>query len=108
MGRMHSTPLLSRTTDWWCPNCSAVDRTTEARPHTRMHQCHGKAGMLMPMVEKGVQAKVELVERGDYVGDELVRVDGNGRPWMAAVTTGEDGQDVAVFAPTAQGTGRAA
>lgn len=86
---------------WYCPNCPATDVTREAGPHTRFHPCPALAGLTAPMVEVGVRAKVEAVERDDYVGRELVQTDGNGRPVMAVVTTRDDGQDVAVYAPTA-------
>lgn len=70
---------------------------------TPMHPCHGLAGLMTPLVPKGTSCKVEAVERGDYIGRELVQTDGNGRPVMAAVITRDDGQDCTVFAPTAQG-----
>jgi hypothetical protein len=55
------------------------------------------------MVGVGVKAKVEAVVRDDYVGDEDVRFDGEGRPIMAVRTTRNDGDDLAVYAPTAHG-----
>jgi hypothetical protein len=58
----------------------------------------------VPFVAAGVKAKVEAVERGDYVRDEVVTTDDEGRPWMAAVTTRDDGQDCAVYAPMARGS----
>jgi hypothetical protein len=42
------------------------------------------------------------VEREDYVGKEIVRVDANGRPIMAVKTIRNDGEDCHVFAPTAR------
>jgi hypothetical protein len=57
-------------------------------------------------VAVGTKAKVEAVERGDYIGRELVQSDGNGRPVMAVVTTRDDGQDCAVLAPTATASAR--
>ena len=87
---------------WVCPNCPAVDVTREARPHTRFHVCPGLRGLAAPMVEAGVHCKVEAREREDYVGSEVVELDPErGRPVMAVVTTRDDGEDVAVFAPTA-------
>jgi hypothetical protein len=53
------------------------------------------------MVPAGTRCKVEAVEREDYVGRELVRVDGEGRPIMAVVTERDEGRDCAVFAPAA-------
>lgn len=59
------------------------------------------AGLTAPMVPEGVRCKVEAVEREDWVGRELVQVDGNGRPVMALVTTRDDGNDCTVYAPCA-------
>jgi hypothetical protein len=87
---------------WECPNCDHTDVTREAQPHTRFHNCPGLAGLSAPMVPAGTRCKVEAVERGDYVRGELVQTDGNGRPVMSVVTTRDDGNDVAVYAPTAQ------
>lgn len=53
------------------------------------------------MVEAGVKAKVEAVERGDYIGSDDVQVDNEGRPVMSVVTVRDDGQDCVVYAPTA-------
>lgn len=86
---------------WYCPNCPALDVTHEALPHTRFHTCAGLKGLTAPMVPVGTRCKVEAVEREDYVGREVVQTDGDGRPVMAVVTTRDDGNDVAVLAPTA-------
>jgi hypothetical protein len=66
-----------------------------------MHPCPKIAGLMTPLLKEGVRAKIEVVERPDYVGGELVQVDGNGRPIMSVVTTRDDGQDCTVFAPVA-------
>ena len=87
---------------WECPNCSSVARTVDAK--IPMHPCRGLAGLMVPLVPKGTDCKVEAVERGDYVGQESVQIDVNGRPMMAVVTTRDDGQDCTVYAPTARGT----
>ena len=58
------------------------------------------------MVPAGTRCKVEAVEREDYVGKERVQTDANGRPVMSVVTVRDDGQDVAVLAPTASGQSR--
>lgn len=89
--------------DWYCPNCDAVDVTHDPRPHTRYHTCPGLRMLSAPMLRRGVQGKVELREREDYVGDEIVTRDPErGRPVMSIVTTRDDGQDTAVFAPAAR------
>jgi hypothetical protein len=89
---------------WHCQNCSSAARTVDAKvPH---HPCPKLAGLMVPLVRRGESAKVEVVERQDYIGSELVQVDGHGRPVMAVVVTRDDGQDCTVFAPTAQGSVR--
>lgn len=84
---------------WRCPNCTAAAVTHGEG--TRFHPCPGLAGLLAPMVLDGVRARVRAVVREDYVGAEDVRYDGEGRPVTAVVTEREDGQDCAVYAPTA-------
>lgn len=101
-----NVPLLATTRRWYCPNCSATDVTREARPHSRFHTCPGLRGLSAPMIEVGTKAKVELREREDYVGSEEVQLDPERRrPVMSIVTTRDNGQDVAVFAPTATAKG---
>jgi hypothetical protein len=93
--------LAAPVRHWVCPNCTHQHVTREARPHTPFHPCRGLRGLTAPMVEAGTKAKVEAVEREDYVGDERVTTDAEGRPVMSVVTTRDDGQDCAVFAPMA-------
>jgi len=89
---------------WFCPNCAAEHITHESKPHTPFHACAGLYGLSAPFIAAGTKAKVEAVERGDYVGDEAVTTDGEGRPVMSVITTRDDGQDCAVFAPVARGS----
>jgi hypothetical protein len=93
---------------WECPSCGLQDVTpapAAGQAHSRMHACPALAGFLAPMVQvhgrelTGVVHRV--VERGDYIAGEQVRLDGNGRPIMAVVTERADGHDTHVFAPTA-------
>ena len=98
-------PLLDPVRRWYCPNCGLTDMTREARPHTRFHTCPKLRGLTAPMLPVGVKAKVTAHEREDYVGTERVQTDTEGRPVMAVVTTRDNGQDVAVFAPAATGRG---
>lgn len=86
---------------WECPNCGATDVTREQRVHTRMHSCRALFGLTAPMVPAGMRCKVETHEREDYIGSEIVQVDGRGRPIMSVVTTRDDGEDCTVFAPLA-------
>lgn len=101
-----AVPVLNSTKHWYCPNCTAVDQTSEAQPHTRYHTCRGLRGLSAPMIETGVKAKVEVREREDYVGNEKVQTDGEGRPVMSIVTIRDDGQDCMVMAPTAVSNGK--
>ena len=98
--------LLTPEHRWECPNCTTTHVTHETQPHTPFHTCRGLHGLTAPFIAAGLKAKVETVERGDYVGRELVQSDGNGRPVMAVVTTRDDGQDCAVLAPTATASAR--
>jgi hypothetical protein len=68
-----------------------------------MHTCRGLKGLTAPMVPAGTKCKIEAHEREDYIGDELVQVDGDNRPIMSTVITREDGNDTTVYAPTARG-----
>lgn len=97
-----SVPLLTPTQHWVCPNCTVESVTHEAQPHTRFHICAGLKGLTAPMVEAGIRAEVTTVEREDYIGSEKVQLH-DGRPVMAVVTKRNDGEDRAVFAPTATG-----
>jgi hypothetical protein len=91
---------------WACPNCDTTSVTRESAPHTRYHPCSGLAGMLAPMLEDGVRAKVIAMPREDYVGGDDVRYDDDGRAIMSVVTIRDDGMDCAVMAPTATATAR--
>lgn len=93
--------LVSRIVDWHCPNCGKRDQTKEARPHSRFHVCPKLRGLTAPMLQAGVRAKVEVREREDYVGKDRVQTDAEGRPVMSVVTTRDNGQDTAVYAPVA-------
>jgi hypothetical protein len=94
-------PLLAPPERHWeCPNCDHTDVTREAGPHTRFHYCP-KLGLSAPMVPSGTACKVEAVEREDYIGGDDVQRNADGRPVMSVITTRDDGNDVAVYAPTA-------
>lgn len=91
--------------NWHCPGCWITD-TTRGAPN-RMHRCPKAGGMVVPLLLEGTKAKIEVVEREDFIGSDQVATDENGRPVMAVVTTREDGQDCTVYAPTASGIGGA-
>jgi hypothetical protein len=94
------------TTRWECLKCPVTDVTREREPHTRMHQCGGLGGLETPMVPAGTRGKLVVHEREDYVGDADVYHHG-GRPIMSVEVVRDNGNDLAVFAETAYGEGRA-
>lgn len=91
--------IIDAEQHWVCPNCPATAVTT-GQPN-RFHHCPGLRGLLAPLVLEGVRCKVVAEERQDYVGREDVRYDADGRAVMAVRTVRDDGEDLAVFAPTA-------
>lgn len=95
-------PILETERHWYCPACHMPHVTVLGVVHTPMHECRALRGLMAPFVPRGVHAVHRLVEREDYVGDEDVRLDGEGRPTMSIITEREDGQDCTVFAPTAR------
>lgn len=99
--RSSDVPWLRPEQRWSCPNCPAEHVTREAQPHTPFHPCPGLNGLSAPFVAAGTKAKVVAHEREDYVGQEVVTRDGEGRVVMNVTTTRDDGEDVAVFAPCA-------
>ena len=100
-----SVPILNPTQHWECPNCGLQDVTHNAGVGTRYHNCPKLAGLSAPMLPAGTRGHLRAVERGDYVGKDIVTKDGNGRPIMAIVTEREEGQDCVVLAPTVTGVG---
>lgn len=91
--------ILTAEQHWTCPNCDQTEVTVGQA--NRFHPCPGLRGMLAPLVLAGTRCKVVAELRQDYVGREDVRLDNEGRPVMAVRTVRDDGEDVAVFAPTA-------
>jgi hypothetical protein len=95
------TVMIETVRHWYCPNCLLEDTTTDPRPHSRFHTCPKMGNLTAPMLPAGTKAKVTAHERDDYVGNDIVRLNDDGRPVMSITTEREDGQDVVVFAPTA-------
>ena len=86
---------------WECLSCDHKDVTREAGVHSRFHGCRGMRGLSIAMVPAGTKGKVVAVERQDYIGKELVQMDGENRPIMSVVTERDEGIDCVVYAPTA-------
>lgn len=102
---MPEIPILSPVTRWECRKCNTKDVTREAQPHTRFHTCPGMKGITAPLVREGEDCDVRANIREDYVGDEDVTYDDDGRPVMAVETRYADGSnDLAVMAPCANMT----
>jgi len=88
--------------DWYCPSCGLTDQTNDPRIAMPMHPCPKLRGLMTPMLEQGTAGKIELREREDYIGDELVQRDPEmGRPVMSMVTTRDEGTDARIYVPTA-------
>jgi len=92
--------LLSSEWHWECPNCTLKAISYKAN-ETPGHLCRGLRGLYVLMIPEGLSCKVEAIEREDYVNDEMVQTDGEGRPISSVITTRDDGQDCTVYAPTA-------
>ena len=87
---------------WHCPACGLTDQTNDPRIAVPMHPCPKLRGLMAPMLEQGTAGKIELHEREDYIGGELVQLDPErGRPVMSMVTVRDDGQDARIYVPTA-------
>jgi hypothetical protein len=97
-------PLLAPPEQHWtCPNCTttAVTHLPPDAVASQFHPCPGLKGLTAPMVQEGTRAKVEALEREDYLNGDHVTRDGDGRPVMAIEVTRDTGTDRAVFAPCA-------
>ena len=88
--------------DWVCARgCGSHARTFDAKlPH---HRCKAMGGLMVALVAAGSKAKVEVIERQDYVGRDIVDYT-DGRVIMSTVVTRDDGQDCTVYAPCATAT----
>ena len=85
-----------------CERCNARRPVAHGDTRVPMHNCGGRAGMSVPMVREGSKDHVRLVEREDYVGQEVVRKAAEGRVFMRAEVETEDTVNVWVYAPVAR------
>lgn len=104
MNLLRGAALLTPSVEWGCAHCPARARTSQAGHHVRFHTCRGggaMAGLWAPMARVGVRCEIRAVEREDYIGREDVQTNAHGRPVMSVITTRDDGQDCAAYAPCA-------
>lgn len=95
--------IIDAEQHWVCPNCPVTARTV-GQPN-RFHDCAGLGGLTTPLVLEGVDCRIVMTEREDYLSGEDVRwVDG--RPVASVRVERADGSnDCVVYAPTARATG---
>lgn len=104
MGVVQHTPVVLAPPEhrWECSRCDHTAVTYEARHHSQFHSCAGLRGLTAPMTPAGERVKVSMIEREDFIADEVVTLDDEGRPAMAIEVEYEDHSDVSVFAPAAK------
>jgi hypothetical protein len=101
----YAEPVLLRAAyqDWYCPNCGTTDQTLAMPPDSsQYHPCPGLHGLNAPLVRAGVKAKVEALERQDYLCKDTQTTGDNGVVYMAIHTERDDGDDLVVHAPVAR------
>lgn len=96
--------ISDRGAPFACSRCDAAAIVAPGTVGTPMHRCAGLGGMSVPFAPAGTASKVELNAREDYVGTDDVQRDADGRVWMSAVTTTDEGESLAVYAPCAHAT----
>lgn len=85
---------------WECPQCPTMTRTVDAS--VPLHACPSVGGLMVPLVPQGQKARHVVIERGDYVGRNLVNTDAHGRPVSAVYTERPDGShDTCAYPDTA-------
>lgn len=101
---MYDVPLLKVPfEDWYCPNCGISERIAKLPPtSSRFHICPGLHNLTAPLIRASVYAKVEAVEREDYLNGEIQATGDDGKPYMSIVTTRDDGEDLMANAGLAQ------
>jgi hypothetical protein len=87
-----------------CSRCDVTAPVANTTAGVPMHPCAGLSGMNVPLAPADRKSKVELFEREDYVGGELVQRDAEGRVWMSARVTTDETEHVVAYAPTAHVT----
>lgn len=92
-------------TDWYCPECSEQCQTvntiigpTKTR-NMPLHFCNGLFGLLAPMVKSGVNARLRVNYREDYLGKDIQATDERGKVVMSITTERDNGEDLIVHSP---------
>ncbi len=76
--------------DWYCPNCGIAERVKALPPNaSRFHTCPRLHMLTAPLVRANVFAKVEAVEREDYLGKETQATGDDGNAGLATVRAGD-------------------
>ena len=83
---------------WHCKGCTAEAVTfDDAIP---MHYC-GVLGLPIPLTGIDLPAKITVVTREDYIGNEIQRADSDGKPIQCVLIETDDGVDAYAYAPVA-------
>jgi hypothetical protein len=69
---------------------------------SQYHNCPRLHSLSAPLVRAGVKAKVEAVEREDYLCKDTQATGDDGKVYMLVRTTRDDGTDLNVNAPVAR------
>jgi hypothetical protein len=64
---------------------------------SQYHNCPRLHSLSAPLVRVGVKAKIEAVEREDYLGPDVQTMGDDGKAYMAVHTTHDQGDDLVVF-----------
>ena len=93
--------VVQMDTYWQCNSCGRQHiEPAQAEVTTPMHACGSLAGAWVPFVPANSNGRLRLVEREDYVGNDTVSTDANGRVIMSAYVQRDDGEDCFILAPT--------
>jgi hypothetical protein len=87
---------------WHCKGCQAEAVTFD--DSTPMHYCNGMRRLLIPLIGVDLPAKITVVGREDYIGNEIQRSN-NGKPVQCVLVESEDGVDAYAYAPVATADG---
>lgn len=93
--------LLAPPNAWSCTACGREYLAPAGKRGVPLHPCPKMAGLMTPFTRPGVSADVIRVDREDYSAGQILQRDDEGRVAGAVSVVRDDGEDRAVFAPTA-------